>query len=307
MPPSNQSSLVVRRTHAPPKQKFIWLVVCGLLLLLIGGLISPAYLSWQQHRLRKPLIEAIEEGNTSAVHWLLWWGADPNSRGGRGRQMSISEDQEEFFAEIHYAPTVLMLACASGKPEIVHLLLYRGAEVNAKDENGATALMWAAWNGQVEAVRLLLDRGANIAAQDDMGGTALLSALIVHDPRESPHDVSAANRADTVRLLLDRGAEVRIRDQDGQTPLQLAAHCANAEAVQLLLARGAEVNVHDKYGVTPLMEAAGRGSVSCIQLLLERGAHVQPKDKYGETALTKARRIRNAEAIALLENAGAKE
>ena len=69
--------------------------------------------------------------------------------------------------------TALAFAAYQGFPEIVKLLLDRGAVPDAKDDSGRTPLMQAAWNGHAEVAELLLDRGAGIDAQDGQGVTGL--------------------------------------------------------------------------------------------------------------------------------------
>src|SRR5947209_7044732 len=68
----------------------------------------------------------------------------------------------------------LQLAAFFGRPEAVELLLARGAEVStpARHQFHVTALQEAAANGALDLVRVLLDRGADPAATDDNGRTA---------------------------------------------------------------------------------------------------------------------------------------
>jgi ankyrin repeat protein len=64
--------------------------------------------------------------------------------------------------------TVLMLVARSEAPEMVKLLLSKGAKVNAKGNRGRTPLFYAAYNGALENIKLLLAAGAdpNAAAPD---------------------------------------------------------------------------------------------------------------------------------------------
>ena len=44
---------------------------------------------------------------------------------------------------------------------MARLLLYSGAEVDARNKSGDTPLHDAAWNNSTDAARLLIDRGAD--------------------------------------------------------------------------------------------------------------------------------------------------
>jgi len=61
---------------------------------------------------------------------------------------------------------------------MVRLLLERGADINAKGNDGRTALYLAASGGHGPTVRLLLDRGADHKAKNKNGLTALDSAVL---------------------------------------------------------------------------------------------------------------------------------
>ncbi|MDC0857561.1 ankyrin repeat domain-containing protein [Rickettsiales bacterium] len=155
--------------------------------------------------------------------------------------------------------TPLHIAAQNGHPEIVKLLLDRGAEVNQAGRYGTTPLHIAAHRGHREAVQLLLDRGAEVN-QSDNDGTTPLCIAVINGHREA------------VQLLLDRGAEVNQADDDGETPLYIAVINGHREAVQLLLDRGAEVNQSDNDGTTPLCIAAFRGHAAVALLLKLAGA-----------------------------------
>ena len=111
----------------------------------------------------------------------------------------------------------LRLSAKHGDIEVVRLLLDRGADIHAKDDE---ALRWSAFYGHVEVVRLLLDRGADIHAGVDAS---------LQWSAENGH-------VEVVRLLLDRGADIHA---DNDYALQMSARYGHVEVVRLLLDRGA--------------------------------------------------------------------
>ncbi len=76
---------------------------------------------------------------------------------GRGALVSLPG-----WSPIHYAAT-------GPEPQLVKLLLDRGAEIDAASPNGTTPLMMAAQYGSEESVKLLLQRGADSARRNQRG------------------------------------------------------------------------------------------------------------------------------------------
>ena len=74
--------------------------------------------------------------------------------------------------------TPLHFAARDGYKEIVELLIAKGADVNAKDNDGGTTpLHHAASYGRNEVVELLIAKGADVNAKDNYGGTPLDRAI----------------------------------------------------------------------------------------------------------------------------------
>jgi hypothetical protein len=72
------------------------------------------------------------------------------------------------------ANTPLHRACWQDQAGAAHLLLDRGADIEAVDgDHGATPLIYCAWRANFETARLLLDRGANLEGTNKYGETAL--------------------------------------------------------------------------------------------------------------------------------------
>jgi hypothetical protein len=104
---------------------------------------------------------------------------------------------------------------------VERLLLGAGANLNARDDEGATALMHASGFGYEEAVRLLIEHGANLNLKDNKGRTALMHA-------------AAGLYVDAIPELLRSGADLYARDLDGKTALDIAQAAGHDVAVGLL-------------------------------------------------------------------------
>jgi hypothetical protein len=163
-------------------------------------------------------------------------------------------------------------------PEVVALLLDRGADIHAQTL-GLTTLHWAVGgvvNPKLEVVALLLDRGADVNAKDSDGAK--------HSDVGTPlHSAATGSDTEMVALLLDWGADVHAKNDESETPLHEAARDGNVEEAVLLLDHGADIHAEDVWGRTPLHEAARDGNVEVVALLLNRGADIRAEDVWGRT------------------------
>jgi ankyrin repeat protein len=84
-------------------------------------------------------------------------------------------------------PEVIHAAIENGRSALLAELLEHGADPNARSRTGATCLHAAAWIGNLEMVELLLARGAEAAALDDEhhntpAGWAEHAATVTNNP-----------------------------------------------------------------------------------------------------------------------------
>ena len=104
----------------------------------------------------------------------------------------------------------------------------------------------AAWYPSPEVVALLIERGAEAGARDDIGWTPLHYALLWRAPAWKSPVFQTAN------VLLEHGADVNAATPAmGWTPLHLAAYLDGEDAleiVQTLIERGANVNARTRIG-----------------------------------------------------------
>src|SRR5262249_16778063 len=126
--------------------------------------------------------------------------------------------------------TILMTASRAGNPEIVRLLLEKGAQVDARESAyGETALMWAAAENHAGAVKVLVEHGAD--------GNARSNELKYSQDRFG---------LEGVLTILPHGS---------WTPLMYAARQGSLEAAQTLVEAGADLNLADPDGTTALLVA----------------------------------------------------
>ena len=221
---------------------------------------------------------AAEVANTEMLKVLLEAGANADSPNADGQ-------------------TALMAVARTGNVAAAQFLLEHGATVDAKEKwGGQSALMWASARRHPEMMQLLISKGADVNARSidrdyqrhvtaegrpkslDSGGlTPLLYAA-----RE--------NCIACVDVLLKSKVDIDLPDPDGVSPLLVAIMNANWDLAKQLIDAGADVNQWDIYGESPLYTAidlraridGGRNSIDApntttglaiVKLLLERGAN----------------------------------
>jgi ankyrin repeat protein len=217
--------------------------------------------------------------------------------------------------------TPLMAAARVGVVDAVTMLLEKGATLDATDPSFAqTALIVAVRENRPEVVRLLITRGANVNAKTRVGptpafilpnsvpgfghGIGIVRGGSPDRGRRSPIPggmsplmyASRDGRLPIARMLVEANADVDFRDPNQITPLIEAITNNHPDVATSLIEHGADVNAVDWYGRTPLFSAVetrdmdvDKGSLvnsidrepflGLITLLLNRGANPNPRTK----------------------------
>jgi ankyrin repeat protein len=322
VPGSRSSKEDVNRRNPDGSTPLQWAVYNGDLAEVRRLLRAGADVTLANHYGATPMSLAADVANTEMLKLLLEAGANVESPNADGQ-------------------TALHAVARTGNVEAAKLLLEQGAAVDAKEKfGGQTPLMWASARRHPEMMRLLISKGADVNARSidrnyqrhvtaegrpknlDSGGlTPLLYAA-----RE--------NCAACVDVLLQNKADIDLPDPDGVSPLLLAIMNANWDLAKQLILAGADVNQWDMFGESPLITAVdqrtridgGRASidppnatsgVAIVKLLLERGADpnmqlfFKPANARGAvqtrgvTALIRAANNGDLEAVKLLLEHGA--
>jgi len=213
----------------------------------------------------------------------------------------------------------LHLAVYQCLPDIVELLIERGADVNLRNPLGETPLdLLDAYEprpiGDPDAARI---RRALIAAgaQDDLytliraGEVKALRKMLEADPALARSDsdlggplfvASRSGRVEVVKLLLEFGADPNKVNSKGNTPLWFAAQSPAQPAsdriavMGLLLDAGADIHKRCEDGTTALHFAAWRGPVEVVEYLLGRGARAWVTDDKDRTPKDHAMQMSNS-------------
>jgi cytohesin len=250
----------------------------------------------------------------SVVELLLVHGAEVNPRNASGTPM-------------HYA-------AASGQRVLVELLIAKGANINAKTNEGVTPLHTAAKMDRPEVAQLLIARGADVDARTKNNDTPLI-------------EVARQGNKDFVDLLVARSADINARNKGDRSPLfwalvmptfaspvpsiaqsMFVRHVLSQlspaeqagfrndlkrfkgqwrEVAELLLNHGADVSADSK-GDSPLYLATLLGDKKLVQAVIGRGADINYAGVGvgpGETALHAAVAEKHRDIAELLINKGA--
>ncbi len=112
---------------------------------------------------KSPLMLAAMYGHKSVIETLLNAGADPN--------LGSEEEFEEGTTALMCIASSLF---ASNRAEVIKFLVNRGADVNARNDNGETALIVACNNA--DSVKALIEAGADVNLEDNEGNTPIMLA-----------------------------------------------------------------------------------------------------------------------------------
>lgn len=137
--------------------------------------------------------EPTEIKQIREILWTLW---------------DEAHEEDDLYDVDKYKETDLHRVAFRGHKDLVMLLLEKGADVNALNENHETALHHAAAQGHLGVVELLLVKGAELH-------------IVNKDGRMAHHNAAASGYTEVLELLCSRGADVHEKDLNGLTASDL--------------------------------------------------------------------------------------
>jgi ankyrin repeat protein len=235
---------------------------------------------------------AADTANTDLIALLLKAGADPSSPNADGE-------------------TALHMVARSGNVEAARLLIKAGAKVDAIERfGGQTPLMWAAARRHPQMMELLISKGADINAR---GAIRDYQRVATAESRAATRDrggltplmyAARGNCRECVGLLLKNKVDVNLADPTDVVPLSIAMMNSNWDIAKSLVEAGADVNQWDINGNSPLgvaignLQSAGNrnpidqdkpnkaSGMDLVKLLLERGANPNQQLYHGTGGLS---------------------
>ncbi len=173
----------------------------------------------------------------------------------------------------------LTLAAAKAGPEVIKLLLEKGAPLDFNSAEGDNAQLVAGKRPGIEA--LLVSSGSSVNIQVPLVdkrvgsvGNLLMAYSCFESVTQSMVPEIEELYVESMFVLIKAGADVNYTSSSGFTPLMAAAANNSLRKVRLLLSAGAKPNLRSKSGETALSLAKRfTSNESLIDSLVASGAH----------------------------------
>lgn len=283
------------------------------------------------------LIDAIVAGNFEAARALVECGADINLKGRNSLGafgaacMHGQAEIIKFLVDKGVNPKGmdgaegLVSAAATGRRDVVDLLLSLGTSVNSKEPHGWTALAVSVkGTADPSLTRALVERGADVnSCAGDSNSVLLLAveckkyetvkylvekgALICPDPSAKNGPLTAAYVARNSSSDCNRIFELLLERSAGRELGQFMACAVNGgdlAMVKKCVEKGFDVNSSLSGGTSALMQSILLGNYEIFNFLVIAGADLQAPVREGKTPLILAAELSRDEFVKTLVERG---
>ncbi|XP_065845194.1 putative ankyrin repeat protein RF_0381 isoform X2 [Oscarella lobularis] len=170
------------------------------------------------------------------------------------------------------------LVCASqnGHLKIGMRLIGLGLDVNEANPNEVTSLHWSCLFNHVEMAKFLISAGADIEALNKWGRTPFLEAAY-------------SGAEGTLNVLIEKGCNIHAKSaQTGEGALGLASQKGHLKIGKRLVGLGLDVNEANRQGNTSLHRSCKNNHVEMAKFLISVGADIEALNKWGRTPFLEA-------------------
>uniref|UniRef100_H2QX55 Ankyrin repeat domain 18A n=1 Tax=Pan troglodytes TaxID=9598 RepID=H2QX55_PANTR len=165
--------------------------------------------------------------------------------------------------------------------EVERCLTRRFRDLDARDRKDRTVLHLACAHGRVEVVTLLLHRRCQIDICDRLNRTPLMkvysSQLFQIKMNLSHLNIAVHGQEEACAILL-------LECGEGNTPLLFAINSRRQHMVEFLLKNQANIHAVDNFKRTALILAVQHNLSSIVTLLLQQNIRISSQDMFGQTA-----------------------
>ncbi|XP_071085411.1 putative ankyrin repeat protein RF_0381 [Haliotis cracherodii] len=173
-----------------------------------------------------------------------------------------------------YGNTAVMKAAAVGNNNVFHLLVGKGCNLSAVDDDGNNILHLACFGDNVNIVEYLIKHNiADIENRGQVGRTLVMFA-------------AEMGKQQVFDLLVGKGCNLSAVDDDGNNILHLACFSDNVYIVEYLITHNiADIESRGQFGRTAMMAAAEKGKQSVFYFLVGKGCNLSAVDVTGNNIL----------------------
>ncbi len=183
--------------------------------------------------------------------------------------------------------------------KILDYLIRKGANIDARDDNGKTPLLLSieTTNQEVEDAQwkifnhLVLVNGAKINTQYNVfellrsKGYSRIADSIIKELENKLFNAVSNNNINEVKRLTNQGVDIDILNSDRKTLLHIAVQVGDLELVQFIVEKIKNPDMQDRNGKTAMHIAAVNNRTDIVICLVEEGANHTIKDADNKSPL----------------------
>lgn len=177
--------------------------------------------------------------------------------------LAVYRGRRELATALAMARTQLDIfeaTCVGDQPRVLQIIDADVSQVNAVSPDGFSPVGYAAFFGYPEILELLIRRGAAV----DVPSRNAMQVRPIHSAAACAHADKALQLA---RLVLEAGADPNAVQQGGYTALHAAASSGNLALIALLRKHGADPRIANERGQRAVDLARANAHTAAVRML----------------------------------------